>query len=208
MTAAITLIHVNAQLAQSVSDSRMKARKSCRPLSATGFGSETEINQVQERSQKPRLTRFRRFRRSIDIHPDCAVARIVLAVPDVRETIKLSRKTMQGSRRQRTFGTFSILLSLVCISPINILAQGLSEPDFVHNGLVRNVTSNANVPLVYGMLNWVFQPVGGGAPITNTLSLTNINKQFSYLLRIRCETEVGGCGVLERAQTWGHTHSV
>lgn len=99
---------------------------------------------------------------------------------------------MLDSRHHRAFGIFSVLLIALVVVPLTTMAQGVPEPDFIQYGLIRNVTSNANVPLVYGTLRWVFQPVGGGAAITNTLSLTNIGKQFSYLLRVRSETEVGG----------------
>jgi hypothetical protein len=59
-------------------------------------------------------------------------------------------------------------------------------------GAVLNVTSNANLRLGYGTLTWVFQPVGGGAAITASGTLTNIDNQFSYILRIPCETPVPG----------------
>jgi len=57
-------------------------------------------------------------------------------------------------------------------------------------GTVLNVKSNANLRLGYGALTWVFQPVGGGPAITASGTLTNINNQFSYILRIPCETPV------------------
>jgi hypothetical protein len=59
-------------------------------------------------------------------------------------------------------------------------------------GTVLNVRSNANLRLGYGTLTWLFQPVGGGPSIAATGTLTNINNQFSYILRIPCETPVPG----------------
>ena len=59
-------------------------------------------------------------------------------------------------------------------------------------GTVLNVTNNANLRLGYGALTWVFQPLGGGPAITATGALTNINNQYSYILRIPCETQVPG----------------
>jgi hypothetical protein len=71
-------------------------------------------------------------------------------------------------------------------------AQGIPEPDLVMYGTVLNVRSNANLRLGYGTLTWVFQPVAGGASITAVGTLTNIGNQFSYILRIPCETPVSG----------------
>src|ERR1051325_5672622 len=59
-------------------------------------------------------------------------------------------------------------------------------------GTVLNITSNANLRLGYGTLTCVFRPAGGGSSITAFAALTNINNQFSYLLRIPCETPVAG----------------
>ncbi len=59
-------------------------------------------------------------------------------------------------------------------------------------GAVLDVTNNANLRLGYGTLTWVFQPTGGGTAITATGTLTNINNQLSYVLRIPCETPVPG----------------
>ena len=58
-------------------------------------------------------------------------------------------------------------------------------------GTVLNISSNANLRLAYGTLTCVFQPAGG-TPIVTSTFLTNINNQFSYILRIPCETPVTG----------------
>ena len=89
---------------------------------------------------------------------------------------------------------------LGCVAVASLLAssavgQGIPEPDLVIYGTVLNVRSNANLRLGYGALTWVFQPVGGGSAITATGTLTNINNQFSYILRIPCETPVPGYSV-------------
>src|SRR5215471_7246137 len=70
--------------------------------------------------------------------------------------------------------------------------QGIPEPGLVMYGRVLNVTSNANLRLGYGTLSCTFQPLGGGSPVTASTLLTNINNQFSYILRIPCETPVAG----------------
>jgi hypothetical protein len=84
------------------------------------------------------------------------------------------------------------ILAVVCVYAWRGAGQGIPEPDLVMYGAVLNVTNNANLLLGYGTLAWVFQPLGGGPAITATGTLTNINNQFSYILRIRCETPVPG----------------
>jgi hypothetical protein len=49
--------------------------------------------------------------------------------------------------------------------------------------------------VTYGVLNWTLQPSAGGTPIIVTGTVTNINDQFSYVLRVPCETEISGVPV-------------
>jgi hypothetical protein len=70
--------------------------------------------------------------------------------------------------------------------------QGIPEPSLVMYGRVLNVRSNANMRLGYGTLTCTFQPAGGGNPVTASTVLTNVNNQFSYILRIQCERPVTG----------------
>ena len=83
-------------------------------------------------------------------------------------------------------------ITVACLSGWRGAGQGIPEPDLVMYGTVLNVTNNANLRLGYGALTWVFQPLGGGPAITATGTLTNINNQYSYILRIPCETQVPG----------------
>ena len=69
-------------------------------------------------------------------------------------------------------------------------AQGIPEPSLVFYGVIRNTGDN-NVRLTTGTLLWQIQPSAGGNPITISTSLTNINDQFSYVLRVPCETFIG-----------------
>ena len=71
-------------------------------------------------------------------------------------------------------------------------AQGIPEPSMVMYGVVRNTQDIDRLRIVFGNLTWVFEPVGGGTPISVSAALTNINDQFSYVLRVPCETEVAG----------------
>ena len=83
-------------------------------------------------------------------------------------------------------------VAVVCLVALRGAGQGIPEPDLVMYGTVLNISNNANLRLGYGTLTCVFRPVGGGSPITASASLTNINNQFSYILRVPCETPVSG----------------
>ncbi len=72
-----------------------------------------------------------------------------------------------------------------------VLGQGIPEPDLVMYGVVRNISDGLNARVTVGDLSWTFQPVGGGAPIVVSAALENVNDQFSYILRIPCETLAG-----------------
>jgi hypothetical protein len=71
-------------------------------------------------------------------------------------------------------------------------ADGIPEPDLVLYGTVTQTSGNQSARLTVGSLTWTFQPPGGGQPVTVSTSLTNINDQFSYVLRVRCETVMAG----------------
>src|SRR5215468_6799983 len=70
--------------------------------------------------------------------------------------------------------------------------QGIPEPSLVMYGRVLNINGNADLRLAYGTLSCTFLPSGGGNPVTASALLTNINNQFSYILRVPCETPVPG----------------
>ena len=77
-----------------------------------------------------------------------------------------------------------------------IFAQGIPEPSFIYYGVVRNTAPPGPRRLSYGTLRWTIQEVGGASlPIVLTIPLTNINDQFSYVVRIPCETQLGATPV-------------
>jgi hypothetical protein len=78
----------------------------------------------------------------------------------------------------------------LALSPL-LRAQGLPEPDLVLYGAIHNVRSG-NVRLTAGTLTWRFQPVTGGPVVSVSTHLTNLHDQFSYVLRLPCETPVVG----------------
>jgi hypothetical protein len=70
-------------------------------------------------------------------------------------------------------------------------AEGIPEPTLVIYGVVINSAAGGS-RLSFGKLAWVFQPADGGPAVTFETSLTNLNDQFSYVLRVPCETELPG----------------
>jgi hypothetical protein len=89
-----------------------------------------------------------------------------------------------------------MVLALLC-APLSrwVAAQGIPEPSLVMYGVIRNAQDRDRLRMVFGNLTWSFQPTGGGPGFTVSTTLTNINDQFSYVLRVPCETEVPGIPV-------------
>jgi len=79
-------------------------------------------------------------------------------------------------------------------------ADGIPEPSLILYGVV-NDTSAGGSRVSFGNLTWVFQPAIGGTTVTATGVLTNINDQFSYVLRVPCETQIPGAQVSTGALT-------
>jgi hypothetical protein len=72
--------------------------------------------------------------------------------------------------------------------------QGIPEPSLIMYGVVSDSSAGGS-RVSFGTLSWTFQPPGGAAPIALTGTLTNINDQFSYALRVPCETEIPGVAI-------------
>src|SRR5258708_10523692 len=96
----------------------------------------------------------------------------------------------------------AVSMSLGLCGPVR--ADGIPEPSLVLYGVVSD-TSSGGSRVSFGTLTWTFQPVGSAAPVVvATGVLTNINDQFSYVLRVRCETALNGSvstGVLQLASS-------
>ena len=73
-------------------------------------------------------------------------------------------------------------------------SHGIPEPTLTFYGVVTN---QAGQRLTAGTLTWRFipSPGDGSAPIVLTTQLTNINDQFSYLLRVPCESQIATLAV-------------
>ena len=68
--------------------------------------------------------------------------------------------------------------------------DGIPEPSLVIYGVISD-PSAGGARVSYGNLIWVFQPADGSPAITLSAPVTNINDQFSYVLRVPCETQLG-----------------
>src|SRR5262249_55572765 len=99
----------------------------------------------------------------------------------------------------------SVLAASLLVPTDLLKAEGIPEPSLVIYGVVNNLSGNRGS---FGTLNLGFRPTHGGAPITLIGVLTNINDQFSYVLRVPCESEITGSpfsdGTLKLASTPTH----
>ena len=69
---------------------------------------------------------------------------------------------------------------------------GIPEPDLVWYGKVLVDSGGVNVRVTAGTLTWRIEPVSGATPWTISTLLTNVNDQFSFILRVACETPESG----------------
>jgi hypothetical protein len=81
-----------------------------------------------------------------------------------------------------------MLLGLAALSA----PGGIPEPDLVWYGRVLTTVDNAPVRLTSGTLAWRVEPVSGGPAMVFATQLTNLNDQFSFLLRVPCESPEPG----------------
>src|SRR5438552_4493864 len=87
-----------------------------------------------------------------------------------------------------------VAAALLLLGAMPLQADGIPEPSLVLYGVVSNLAAGGS-RVSFGALTWVFQPMDGSPAISVTGVLTNINDQFSYVLRIPCETEIPGVPV-------------
>lgn len=71
-------------------------------------------------------------------------------------------------------------------------ASGIPEPGLTLYGKVLNKFNGTTTRLTQGEIKWTFKPLNGGAWVTLTNRLTNINDQFSFVLQVPCESEIVG----------------
>jgi hypothetical protein len=98
------------------------------------------------------------------------------------------RVFIDSSRSPFTRLALAALLTLVGATG----RAGIPEPDLVWYGSVLATSGGANVRLTTGTLVWRIEPVSGGPAFLVATALTNINSQFSFALRVPCETPEPG----------------
>jgi hypothetical protein len=104
-------------------------------------------------------------------------------------------------------GVWTVLTLVVAATSSGAMAQGIPEPSLVMYGVVRNVQDPDRLRVVIGNLTWIFQPTAGGPSFAVAAALTNINDQFSYVLRVPCETDIPGFPVSTNALRLGASYT-
>jgi len=79
------------------------------------------------------------------------------------------------------------LLGCAYLSAWRVVA-GIPEPDLVWYGKIVATSGDTTVRLTSGTLTWLIEPIAGGTPWALSTQLTNINDQFSFILRVACES--------------------
>jgi len=80
-------------------------------------------------------------------------------------------------------------------------AEGIPEPPLVWYGAVQNNVGGQNIRLTSGNLSWVIRDAQGAPVMTNSVALTNINDQFSYVIEVPCESVLAGLSPSEHVLT-------
>src|ERR1043165_6563476 len=109
--------------------------------------------------------------------------------------------------RRAWVGGFALVVGLGACLLQKGIAQGIPEPSLVIYGVVRNTQDRDHLRIVFGNLTCVFQPAGGGPSFSVSTTLTNINDQFSYVLRVPCETEAPGLPLSTNALRLGSSYT-
>ena len=107
------------------------------------------------------------------------------------------RQSCWRGRRSWACARWLALLGMVWlggIAPFTVRG-GIPEPDLVWYGRVMGMSGGNPVRLTAGTMVWRVEPLLGGAALELTTTLTNINDQFSYVLRVPCESPEPGGGV-------------
>jgi hypothetical protein len=89
-------------------------------------------------------------------------------------------------------GAALLSAALIQTMPHAAKASGIPEPGHTLYGKVFAKFNGATTRMTQGQIQWTFKPLSGGAWVTVTNRLTNINDQFSFVLQVPCESEIVG----------------
>ena len=86
----------------------------------------------------------------------------------------------------------AVAIAIIILQLAPVATAGIPEPDLVWYGKILTDAGGAPVRITTGTLTWRIERVSGGATWTVATPVTNINDQFSFILRIPCETPEPG----------------
>lgn len=107
-------------------------------------------------------------------------------------TIPSDGSVSRRKRRSTPWGFRPLLLAGLLAMLGGVARAGIPEPDLVWYGKVLTSSGGATVRLTSGTLVWQLEPVAGGPAFQVATYLTNINEQFSFVLRVPCESPEPG----------------
>jgi hypothetical protein len=87
-----------------------------------------------------------------------------------------------------------LLFLLVGVFRGSCFASGIPEPSLVIYGTVTNVTASGSARMTAGTLTWTNRGDDGRVIVAST-RLTNLLDQFSFVLQIPCESQIGSLTV-------------
>jgi len=87
-----------------------------------------------------------------------------------------------------------LTLMVLCAAWWPVLAEGIPEPSLIQYGIIQNTAEN-NSRLTFGILEWQFYDAARSRAVTVTTSVTNVLDQFSFVLRVPCETYYAGAEI-------------
>jgi len=89
-------------------------------------------------------------------------------------------------------GPWANLLFLSGLLWLSPASAGIPEPDLVWYGKILTDSGGVPIRVTSGTLSWRIERISGGATWTVSTRVTNINDQFSFVVRIPCETPEAG----------------
>jgi hypothetical protein len=105
------------------------------------------------------------------------------------------KTAMNSKQKQNAMVRTALVGAVVAFAALfspRIVQAGIPEPDLVWYGKVLTDSGGVSVRVTSGTLTWRIERISGGTPWTLSTQVTNINDQFSFVLRIPCETPEAG----------------